>query len=338
MTWDLVDIPQGIIDPAEAYYQRRERTIAALPGNGLAAPELEEPPSNVVLLPPFPDQSVALSSISTDPAPDLFIERLDPIGHTILYGTGGVGKGALACWWIVQLVKAGHRVLILDYEGHPEEWSRRISSLDPGVHDSDMVRHLKPSAPIHRAAAEIRSTCDLHESDYIVVDSAVMACGTDPLKPEAAAEYANAILAIERPALTLAHVTKADDARYPFGSVFWHNLARTTWGLQSDQSGAVVLSHRKHNNYASLGRFQMVATWVDGRLREVYEKGYGEALKDRLADVLSIGPMTVSEVVDNLNGDEWEGTPVKRNSVIQALRRGITENAFTVTGDKWSLS
>ena len=335
MTWDLDDLPMGTVDPLDAYRRRREREIAALPGNGHAAPE--EPPPAVALLPAFPDNSVALSSISTDPAPPLLIERLDPLGHTILYGTGGVGKGVLACWWIVQLVRDGHRVLILDYEGHPEEWSRRIGSLDPGVHTSDMVRHLKPSGAIHRASGEITSTCDLHESSYVVVDSAVMACGTDPLKPEAAAEYADAILAIARPALTLAHVTKADDARYPFGSVFWHNLARTTWGLQADQSGAVVLSHRKHNNYASLGRFQMVATWTDGRLREVYEKGYGQALRERLTEILAAGAMPVSEIVDMLNGDEY-GVPVKRNSVLHALRRGIDDRTFTVTGDRWSLS
>ena len=72
--------------------------------------------------------------------------------------------------------------------------------------------------------------------------------------------------------------------RYPFGSIFWHNLARTTWGLQADQSGAVVLSHRKHNNYASLGRFTVAATWTDGLLREVYERNYNMALKDRILE------------------------------------------------------
>jgi len=296
-----------------------------------------EPPADFGLVPLYPDRSVALASISTDPAPPLFIERLDPLGHTILYGTGGVGKGALACWWIVQLVRDRHRVLVVDYEDHPEEWSRRIGSLDPDVHASDMIRHLRPGGPLHQAAAEVRASCDLHETTYVVVDSAVMACGNDPLKPEVAAEYTDAVIRLGRPALSLAHVTKTDDMRYPFGSVFWHNLARTTWGLQADQSGAVVLSHRKHNNYASLGRFQMVATWANDKLREVYEKGYGQAIKERIAEILVAGPMTTSEIVEALNDDD-EGVPVKRNSVTHALRRGIADGGLTVRDDKWSLS
>jgi len=39
---------------------------------------------------------------------------------------GGVGKGTLTAWWIVNLIAGGHRVLLVDYEGHPEEWARRI--------------------------------------------------------------------------------------------------------------------------------------------------------------------------------------------------------------------
>ena len=50
---------------------------------------------------------VPLASIPTDPPPPLLIDRLDPEGHTILYGTGGIGKGALACSWIARLVAEG---------------------------------------------------------------------------------------------------------------------------------------------------------------------------------------------------------------------------------------
>lgn len=293
------------------------------------APEPDEAPTPI-------DRSVALASISTDPAPPLLIDRLDPMGHTILFGTGGVGKGALASWWIVQLIREGHRVLILDYEAHPEEWSRRIASLDAGVHASDLVRHLSPTDRLAKAAETVAATCAMHKLDYVVVDSAVMACGSDPLKPEAAAEYAAAVTAIGRPVLSLAHVTKTDDMRYPFGSIFWHNLARTTWGLQGDQSGAVVLSHRKHNNYASLGRFQVIATWRDDRLQEVYEKGYGQALQERVALILAGGMMTTTEIVEALNDDE-EGVPVKRATVRRVLTR-YTPEIFTAVADKWGLA
>lgn len=277
---------------------------------------------------------VPLSGISTDPPPPMLIERLDPLGHTILYGTGGVGKGALACWWIVQLVRTGHRVLVLDYEKHPEEWSRRIASLDPTTHGSDAVWHMAPTESIAKAANDIAWACDANGLDYVVVDSAVMACGADPLKPEAAAAYAAAILDIGRPVLTLAHVTKVDDARYPFGSVFWHNLARMTWSLTGADDEEVLLRHRKHNNYRGLGTFALTVTWSeDGQLREVWEKGYGKTILDRALVVLLDGPSTLADLLAELNDDEHK--EVTKDTLLRTLRRAIPDR-IRLSGEEYS--
>ena len=43
-----------------------------------------------------------------DPAP-LLLDRIDPEGHTILFGPGGIGKGTLASAWMAGLVTEGHR-------------------------------------------------------------------------------------------------------------------------------------------------------------------------------------------------------------------------------------
>lgn len=281
------------------------------------------------------DQSVALSSISTDPPAPMLIERLDPVGHTILYGTGGVGKGALACQWIINLVDDGHRVLILDYERHPEEWSRRIGSLSKGVHGSPAVRHLVPSKPIRLASAQILETCAAHGTDYIVVDSAVMACGNDPLKPEAAAEYAAGLLEIGLPALSLAHVTKVDDTRYPFGSVFWHNLARMTWSLTSADDGEILLKHRKHNNYKGLGVFALTVTWSeDGQLREVWERGYNATVLQRALDALDDSPgLTLTEILAAINDDEHK--TVARETLRRTIAKAMPAR-IRLDGEKYS--
>ena len=84
-----------------------------------------------------------LSELPTDPPPPLLVERLDPLGHTILYGTGGVGKGTVATAWSAGLVTAGHRVLILDYENHPEEWARRYRGI-AGVDGADSILWVAP--------------------------------------------------------------------------------------------------------------------------------------------------------------------------------------------------
>jgi hypothetical protein len=323
------------VDPLEAYRSRREHEIASLPQNGHQP--LSEPPAEVDLL--MPDGSLGsidIATISTDPPPPMLIDRLDPEGHTILFGTGGVGKGALACWWIVQLVRSGRGVLVVDYEAHPAEWSRRIASLAPDVHSSGLVRHIGPKTPLRACAEVVADEARAFDLSVVVVDSAVMACGSDPLKPEVAGEYAAAVMRLGLPVLSLAHVTKADDMRYPFGSIFWHNLARTTWGLQADQSGAVVLSHRKHNNYGSLGRFAMASTWVDGRLMDVYERQHERHLKDRLAEVLVDGGLSLAEILDALNSDD-EGVPVKRESVRRVLNKHIPET-FRLSGIKYEMA
>lgn len=277
------------------------------------------------------DRSVPLSSISTDPAPPMFIERLDPTGHTILYGTGGVGKGALACSWICSLVRDGHRVLILDYEGHPEEWGRRIASLDPDVHRGDAVRHLLPRHPLTDSVGEIAQVCDAHELDYIVIDSAVMACGADPLKPDAAAAYAAALVTLGRPVLSLAHVTKTDDSRYPFGSIFWHNLARMTWSL-SGTDAELLLRHRKHNNYQGLGTFALTITWTDNKLREVWERGFNASVLRRVLDVLedADGPLTAEQILGSLNDGDHK--PVTKETLRKTLTRALVSHVRLADG------
>lgn len=283
-------------------------------GRDLVADDEDEPD-------PDEDPSQPLHAISSDPPAPLLIERLDPEGHTILYGTGGVGKGALACRWTADLVRTGRRVLILDYESHPEEWSRRIRSLAPDVHAGDGVRHLTPKRSLAHSTKAIRQTCDQHGIDYVVIDSAVMACGSDPLKPEAAAEYAAALIDLRRPALSLAHVTKVDDPRYPFGSVFWHNLARMTWSLSGSDS-EILLRHRKHNNYEGLGTLAVTYTWQDGLLREVWERGYNATVLRRVLDALDDGgAMSLDEILAAVN--DGEHRPVSRKTLQQTLRRAL---------------
>jgi hypothetical protein len=288
-----------------------------------------------------------LSLVSTAPAPPPLLNRLDPEGHTVLFGTGGVGKGSLAAWWIVQLVAAGYRVLLVDYENHPGEWARRIFNLG-GAAALEGVLYVAPLSaewhgkrgPLWVGAAELRELADEDGSTYIVIDSAVPACGaTDPLKPEAASQYTAALELIGRPALSLAHVTKADDLRYPFGSVFWHNLARMTWSMAREGDGALLMN-RKANNYGRLGRYIVALTWFDGRLGEVSERPYMVVLADRIADALADGPLTVAGIVDRLNED-GEGEPIKADSIRHALRRGARDKPPRFeeqSGDRWAVA
>lgn len=314
----------------------------------------EEPPPDVPLLgerPEIPDPlaaqmarlgAIALAEISTAPPAPLLCGRLDPASHTILYGTGGVGKGTFACYLITRLVASGHRVLILDYENHGGEWARRYHGL-AGRDGSDQVLWVAPltaswggrRGAIWKQAADVRELAMAFGATYVVIDSIVPACGgSDPMDPGTVALYAGALELLGIPVLSLGHVTKADDLRYPFGSVFWHNLARVTWSLHKDGE-RVVLTHRKSNNYANQGRTVVTVTWFDGLPRDVAEQTYSAVVADRIAEVLGNDSLAVAMIVARLNSDLEEGEqPFKANTVRTALRRGISSKPkrFTVEG------
>ncbi len=362
--------PRDPPDPADLAHEREERE-RAIAGAGLARANLaaQEAEAKRPLTIEEARDLAAIEGIGTmdrlgarllsdveprEPSP-LLIDRLDPEGHTILFGAGGCGKGTIAAWWIARLAAAGYRVLILDYESHADEWARRVDGLGGPLARAGVLWVAPLAAawqgtrgPLWRQARDIRTLATAWRADYLVVDSIVPACGaTDPTKPEAASQYAGGLEYIGLPALSLAHVPKVDAAPlYPFGSAFWHNLARTTWSVTKSGENAghvVTLAHRKHNNYASLGKFTVTVEWIDGAPREVWEQGYSAALAERIDAALGTDALTVRELVARIDEDRDEDDPAtKPDSVRAALRRGLRAEAkrYTVdgTGDgaKWS--
>lgn len=282
-----------------------------------------------------------LDEVSTSPPPPLLVNRIDPEGHTILFGTGGTGKGTLAAKWIVELVADSHIVLIIDYEAHPTEWARRIASLG-GPETLASVYYVSPSTiewhgppgAIWAQAGWLRKIADLVMATVAFVDSIVPACGaTDALKSEAPGQYAMAIARLGLPVVSLAHATKVEDLRYPFGSVFWHNLARRTYSLGKAPGArgahAVVLSNRKSNNYARQQKVIVTVTWWNDLPREINEQSYVAGIAQRVEEILADQPArTSAQIVDTLNEELEEGEArVKPNSVAQALKRGLKTDA-----------
>jgi hypothetical protein len=290
-----------------------------------------------------PFEPVLLSSINRDPPAPLLLGRLDPAGHTMLFGPGGIGKGVLTCYWLDSLVKLGYSPLILDYENHAEEWARRLWGLG-GADAVGGIGHIAPLAlgkgPLWKHADAINEKMQGQVKPYLIIDSVVMACaGADPTDSTTAQLYFEALQQIEAPSLNLAHVTKLHDPRYPFGSVFWHNVPRMSWSLMP-KGDSVLLQCRKHNNYPPQGAATITTTWRDGMLGEVSETRATLTLMDQIVDALSGGPLTLTAIAAALNeglpAEEKTTSKVIRETLRRELAKGLS-GRVTVAGDDYLL-
>lgn len=284
------------------------------------------------------------SELDDSTPPPLLVDRIDPLGHTILFGPGGVGKGALSTSWVTQLVASGKRVAIFDYENHEGEWGRRMKGLGC---DLGKVRWFAPLTFKHDPRAALWDQIELlkmaveqFEADVVLVDSIVMACmGIDPSEAEAATRYTAAIEYLGKPVLSLAHVNRARDYTQPFGSTFWHTGARVTWSLH-EENEVKLLTNRKANNYEKVAQQRISMDWADGRLVYVGEKANAQFLRDKIVWWLkALGSSTVGELTGHINEDNAE-EEVKPTTVRRALQRSNlfkSEGAHT-PDNKWSLA
>lgn len=254
----------------------------------------------------------ALREVDGSTPPPPLIGRISEEGQTILFGMGGTGKGTVAADWIVQLLRSDPRqvVLVLDFESHAGEWRRRVGQFDAG----DAIGALDRTFVIEPYQAGLKSIIDPKTQRVIadaitatgatllVIDSIVMACGaSDSLDAKTAGMYSAVIQQFGLPGLHLGHSTKDDGkdakgAKYPFGSIFWHNWARMTWGLyrtnEDDDSAPRKLANRKSSNAVEAKPEQIDWEWVTGDLPPVHGLEYspftGGKLKTRELILLAV--------------------------------------------------
>jgi len=194
-----------------------------------------------------------LAEVENVKSPDLIEGIIDPEGHTIVYGQGDVGKGVLASYVIARLTRLGHRVVIADFEDHPNEWRRRIEGFGG---DFSLVAIVHPTKPLWDVADDLRAIRRAFGAEFVVIDSISTATSgqENPYSPDTPVKYHEALRRVGGHALSLAHVTKANpNPEYPFGAIGWHHQARTTWSL-ADVDGKKVLEHRKQGNRAWQGK------------------------------------------------------------------------------------
>lgn len=255
-----------------------------------------------------------------------------PLRHpTILFGDGGTAKSYLAMYWAGKLVQAGHRVLYADWEFTPEEHRERLEYLF-GV-DFPAIRYLSCYRSFREERDRLRRTIERQAITYMICDSVGLACGGDPSTAEAATTYFQALRTLgDIGSLHIAHVTKSTmkgEDQKPFGSAFWHNMARRTWNVKSeaigDSASALALYPRKNNlknrvkpTGYMLTFGDLITTITQADIKEHAALEEGLPLAERLADAVSYGSKTRKELAEMLDVDY----PTLQRTIYREIKRG----------------
>lgn len=270
--------------------------------------------------------------------------HVHPTDHTILFGDGGTGKGAVAAQIVADLTTGKwydgttheqKRVLVLDYEAHARhEWRVRVARF-AGL--TDMVFIVQPTQPIWDIAQEVREVIDALDIDVVVVDSVTYACvGEEVEKSATAAKYTVAISHLKKPVLSLAHTTKTDlGAKHPFGSIFWSNGARVTINIKVDgakYNDPRLVTCQKTNQAAPFKPYHIGWEWVDEELPDSLWAKREEVTPDRfelVRDILLTSPrwLTAGELAEQM-GDEAPSNPS------QAFNRYVKQGKLESDGGK----
>lgn len=249
---------------------------------------------------------------------------------TVLFGDGGSMKSFLALYLAGRLAQQGTRVLLLDWELDGEDHRERLHRLfgsDVPAH----VYYLRAEGPLVTEANAVAREVQRHGIQYLVCDSVGMATVGAPDTSDAAVSYFRALRQLGvRGSLGIAHVTKAGDAsdQRPFGSVYWHHLARMTWFVKREASAPerprVRLVNRKTNLTPILPDIRLQFDFSESRIVVSPYTADAEAaepldtemsIPQRIITLLraSKQPMTVAAIAEALNA--------KPDTVARVIRR-----------------
>lgn len=236
-------------------------------------------------------------------------------GMTLLFAKQGTGKGTVCAAVCARLVQEGYKVLVVDWERHPEEWFPRIRGLLKPEQWS-MVAHCKDDfleSDIVRAFETIQIAIQDFGATAIIIDSYAFAVpqvankSVDPLQVQAL-QFAKTVSKFGIPALVTTHVTKAPGRKTePYGSVYLPAAARLTWGLTKSEKSqgnelVVELTHYKANSFPTQATKEITFYYNDDDIITSYKwDDVGETLVARIKGALAqLGIATWQEVHKNV--------------------------------------
>jgi hypothetical protein len=256
-----------------------------------------------------------------DIAPEQRVKRIQGIdlqlNHpTILFGDGGSAKSYLGLWIAGLLAQEGLRIALFDWELSGEDHKVRLKRLFGAAWPQ--IMYARCDRPLVNELDRLRRIVREHHTDFAVYDSIGMACGGAPESAEVAGAYFRAVRRIGVGSKHITHVSKAENAdQYPFGSIYWHNLARSTWYVKAtdETPDQTTLDIGLFNRKANLGAktraplaFRITfsedsTTFKSIQAAAVPKLAEKMSIRQRMAHALKAGAMT-SEVLAQEIGAE----------------------------------
>lgn len=264
---------------------------------------------------------------------------------TVIFAAGGAGKTTLARALALH-VRTGRRmpggiepceqtdVLILDWEANQDEHARDLAALSigMGLPNVPRIQYRQCFRPLYEEVDRLAAEVSRLRVGLVIIDSLAPATGDNPLDSGAATRTMNAIRQLGATALVIAHLTKADAsnglaAGTIFGSVFYHNLARSVWELKAagddtnQSTRNLALFHRKANTGPLVRRpiglrlvYSDLSTTVEAAPIDLDSPlSGGLSVTERIRLALRRGPLTVTDLEDEL--------AISANSIRPALNR-----------------
>ena len=270
---------------------------------------------------------------------------------TILYGLGGKGKSLIA-QYLACLVSEGYPVgslqpepgpvLYLDYEDDADSLADQLSGIHKGlgIEEGSNIHYRRMGQPLASTIESIHAWVIELGIQLVIVDSAAPAVGSAQGE-EPVLKYFGALRNLNVTSLTIAHRAKNAD-NGPFGSVFWENIARNVYRMQSEKDGLdrlhIGLFNDKTNRKQS-PPFGLCVNFEDNRITfsEEDPKMRPEmrehlSLADQIDAILKDGngqPLAVKDLSDETG---------KPDNMIRATLSRYKDRYVKLSGGAWGLA
>ena len=265
---------------------------------------------------------------------------------TLLYGLGGKGKSLLS-QYLACLVSEGYPVgnlqpepgpvLICDYETDQDTVGRNLAMIHKGlgIEDGSSIFYRRMGQPLVNEIESIQTLVLEQGIQMVIVDSAGPAVGGGAESAEGAIKYFSALRNLNTTTLTVAHKAKNSD-NGPFGSVFWTNVARNVFRLQSESESENRLHLGLFNEKSNFKKQAPFGLRVDFQNDKITFTEENPKTRPEMMEHLSLGdqleatiketngrPWTVKDLADDLGiNSESVRTTLRRNGKFVQLPSG----------------